>query len=63
MKSSEAGYNQNIGENMYIEELGAFVASAKGKGIFPNTLADDHRVLKLLYAAEQSDDTARFISL
>jgi predicted dehydrogenase len=47
-----AGYNKNIAEQMYVDEVNAFVRAASGQGSFPNTLADDIRVLGLLYQAE-----------
>ena len=62
MMRAEAGYNLNIGENMYIDELKAFIAAIEGKAPFINTIENDHKVLKLLYAIEQSDKTLRYIS-
>jgi len=50
--SAHAGYNKNIIEDMYIEELATFISAAQGKGIYPHSLADDIRVLDILYAAE-----------
>jgi len=55
------GYNANIGEIMYREELRSFLEAAQGRGAFPNTLANDHANLRLLYAVEQSDRTGRFV--
>ncbi len=55
MMHAEAGYNPNIGENMYIDELLAFVDAVEGKGAFVNTMENDHNVLKLLYAVEESE--------
>jgi predicted dehydrogenase len=63
MENAEPGYNKNIGENMYIDEIRAFVDAVGGKQAFPNTLERDHRVLNLLYALERSDSFARFESL
>ncbi len=63
MKDAEPGYNKNIGENMYIDEIRAFLDAVAGKSAFPNTLEKDHKVLKLLYALERSDDTAQFQTL
>lgn len=56
-----AGYNANIGETMYIEEMRCFLETAQGRGTFPNTLANDHANLRLLYAVEEADRTGRFI--
>jgi predicted dehydrogenase len=60
MEAAEPGYNKNIGENMYIDEIRAFLDAVAGKASFPNTLEQDHRVLKLLYALERSDSTSTF---
>lgn len=56
-----AGYNANIGETMYIEEMRRFLEAVEGRGAFPNTLANDHANLRLLYAVEESDRTGRFV--
>lgn len=48
------GYNSNITEEMYINELNSFIKSVNGEIVFPNTLADDYRVLNLLYSIEES---------
>ncbi|MBI5563114.1 MAG: Gfo/Idh/MocA family oxidoreductase [Deltaproteobacteria bacterium] len=61
MKGAEPGYNPNIGENMYIDEVRNFVEAIEGKRPFLNTMENDHRVLKLLYAIEESDRTGRFV--
>lgn len=50
--SAHAGYHQNIGEAMYVAEVGSFLAAAQGKGSFPHSLQDDIRVLSLLEAME-----------
>ena len=60
MEGAEAGYNENIGENMYIDEIRAFLKTVAGEEKFPNSLEKDHKVLKLLYAIERSDQTAKF---
>lgn len=46
------GYNKNIDEDMYIDEIRAFVRSARKEKLFPNDLAKDIEVLKILYKAE-----------
>lgn len=61
MAGAESGYNQNIGENMYIEELRNFFEAVDKKGPFINSLDDDHKVLKLLYDIERSDKTSSII--
>jgi hypothetical protein len=50
------GYNKNIGEDMYIEELKSFVHGITENNIFPNTLDDDIKVLTLLKSIEDSDE-------
>jgi predicted dehydrogenase len=60
MEQAEPGYNKNIGENMYVDEIRVFLAAVNGKAKFPNSLEQDHRVLKLLYALERSDTTGAY---
>jgi predicted dehydrogenase len=60
MLQAEAGYNANIGENMYIDEIKSFIDSIEGKGAFINTLENDHRVLKLLYTIEETDKKSTY---
>jgi Predicted dehydrogenases and related proteins len=61
MGEAAPGYNQNIGESMYIEEIRSFIAAIEGKGVFPNDMENDHRVLKLLYAVEEADRTSSYV--
>jgi len=63
MKGAEAGYNPNIGENMYIDEIRNFIEALEGKKPFINTMANDHRVLQLLYAIERSDTSSAFVKV
>lgn len=53
--SAKEGYNKNITEQMYIDEMSVFINSINGNAIFPNNLHRDHQVLKLLYSVESSD--------
>lgn len=55
--SAQSGYNKNITEQMYIEEMDMFLKAARGETTFPNSLENDYKVLKVLYAAERSDDS------
>lgn len=50
------GYNKNIAEDMYVDELSAFIKAVKGEDKFPNTLEEDISVLKVLEAAERSNE-------
>jgi predicted dehydrogenase len=52
ISASEEGYNANIGESMYIDEVAAFLAAVRGEKPFPRSLEDDHRVLQVLYSME-----------
>lgn len=61
MLQAEAGYNANIGENMYIDELKSFIDAIAGKEPFMNTLENDHRVLKLLYAIEEANKKTSYM--
>ena len=62
MAIAASGYNQNIGENMYIDELNTYIEAVKSKKNFINTLELDHSVLKLLYAIEESSKTLKHVS-
>ena len=55
---AHAGYHQNIGEAMYLDEVAAFLAAARGEGSFPHSLDDDIRVLELLESIEAASDAA-----
>lgn len=59
--NSESGYNKNITEQMYIDEMKSFVNAALNKGIFENTLVNDKRILELLYSIERSGSQKTFI--
>lgn len=52
---SEAGYNKNITEEMYIDEMAAFFNAVKGNSVYPNTLDKDIAVLNVLYKAEEAN--------
>lgn len=54
--AAQDGYNKNITEQMYIDEMDAFFKAADKKIHFPNSLEKDHDVLKILYAVEKSDN-------
>lgn len=53
--ASAAGYNKNIGEQMYIDEISAFINYFNGVRPFPNTIDDDIKVLEILNKVEDSD--------
>lgn len=61
MRSAEEGYNPNIGENMYIDEIKSFIEAVRGGKQFVNSMEEDHRVLKLLYAIEESDRISKYV--
>ncbi|MEM2674800.1 MAG: Gfo/Idh/MocA family oxidoreductase [Candidatus Hadarchaeales archaeon] len=50
----EKGYI--TGEDMYVEEMKAFIRAIKGEAAYPYTFEEDWKILKLLYAAEKSSD-------
>ena len=54
--SAQSGYNKNITEQMYIDEMESFLKAVRNESKFPNTLDHDHKVLKTLYAVERSDN-------
>ena len=63
LTSAANGYNKNINEGMYENEMRAFFSHIDQKGTFPNSLENDHRILKLLYSVEESYNTNKFISV
>ncbi len=54
-QAHEAGYSKMIGEQMYIDEIDAFLAGIKRNTDYPNTLEKDIKVLELLNQIESSD--------
>jgi len=52
--SAAPGYNKNIIEQMYIDEVAAFIAGITDASKYPNSLEDDIKVLKNLEYAEKS---------
>jgi predicted dehydrogenase len=52
-----------VGEKMYIEEMNQFLKAIKGEGRYPYSFEDDRKVLKILYAAEESSEKGKHISL
>ncbi len=52
---AEVGYNKNIIEQMYIDEIQAFINGINDKEKYPNTIVNDLRILELLDAIENSD--------
>jgi predicted dehydrogenase len=62
LDAAQKGYNVNIAESMYVEELRAFF-DAVGGAAFPRSLTEDLRVLRLLYAIEESDRTSTIVRL
>lgn len=53
--TSAAGYNKNIGEQMYIDEIAHFIGGFIGTHKYPNTITDDIRILEILNQIENSD--------
>lgn len=63
MGEAANGYNSNIGEIMYLEELKSFIEAVEGKQAFINTLEKDLIVLQILYALEKSDKTLSVVRI
>lgn len=53
--TAAAGYNKNIGEDMYVEELKSFITGISNPNLYPNNLNDDLKILKILDEIEKSD--------
>lgn len=51
--NNAAGYNENISEDMYVDEISAFLLAAQDKAHFPNTLEKDIAILKILENLEK----------
>ena len=62
MASAADGYDAKIGETMYIEEVRAFLGSLTDGSVFPNSLNEDWKVLRLLYAIENASDTGQMVT-
>ena len=60
---AESGYNKNISEQMYNEEIKAFLDRVRLNVEYPNSLQNDLKILKLLYSAEESFKYKRFVEL
>lgn len=48
------GYNPNIIEEIYIDEMRHFLNAVRGKETYSYTLEDDHKILETLYKIEES---------
>lgn len=57
----EVGYLNE--EEMYNDEIKAFLDAIKGKKGYPHTFIDNYQLLKTLYALEKSNKTGKIISL
>lgn len=53
--SAAEGYNKNIGEGMYIEEIRCFIEGIHKPEAYPNTIDDDIKILEILNKIENSD--------
>lgn len=51
----EEGYDSIINENMYIDEIDAFLKGIENRQLYPNTIEKDLRILEILKAVEDSD--------
>lgn len=61
--AAAGGYNKNITEQMYIDEMDNFLRGISDPASYVNTLEDDHKVLKLLYLMEESYRSGKFIGV
>lgn len=51
----EEGYDKIVNENMYIDEIEAFLKGIEDEQLYPNTIENDIKVLKILEEIENSD--------
>lgn len=49
------GYNKNIGEKMYIDEIQSFLSGISNSEKYPNSVQNDIKILQLLNQIEESD--------
>jgi hypothetical protein len=61
--AAKDGYNKNITEQMYINEIASFISAMNKESKFPNSLEHDKAVLNLLYSVEKSDLSNKVITL
>lgn len=61
--AAQNGYNKNITEQMYIDEIASFVSAMNKESKYPNSLEHDKAVLNILYLVENSDLNNKIISL
>lgn len=61
--AAAGGYNKNITEQMYIDEMQAFLKGISNPSSYVNTLEGDHKVLKLLYLMERSYAEKKFVDV
>ncbi|QZY54305.1 Gfo/Idh/MocA family protein [Crassaminicella profunda] len=59
--SAAEGYNVNIIEDMYIDEIKSFIDCVEGKGEFLNSLEEDYTILQYLYGLEKADESKSYI--
>ena len=52
---AESGYNKNIIEQMYVDEIEAFIKGIKDGTSYPNSMGNDLKILELLNSIENSD--------
>ena len=61
--NSHDGYNSNISEKMYVDEVESFMKLVDcDEGDYPNNLEFDFNVIKLLYDMERSSDLGKSVS-
>ena len=53
--NAASGYNKNIIEEMYIDEIESFIKGIKNRDAYPSNLDYDIKILHLLYDIENSD--------
>lgn len=60
--AAESGYNKNITEQMYEDEIECFLNAICRRVPFVNSLENDHKILELLYAIERSYDQKKIVA-
>jgi len=63
ISNAQDGYNKNITEQMYVEELECFLNAIESNKFFVNTLDEDISVLNILYSIEESSKSRKEITI
>lgn len=61
--ASAEGYDKNISESMYVNEVSSFLSCINNQSDFPNTLTKDIKMLEVLQAIEDSSGNKKYFEI